>query len=85
MTSADHLQQDEAHDAAVDDRRDHGDRLDPELAGLPNSRPSADAVQRLLREDAGQQRADRAAEAVRGDDVERVVERASWRARAGAK
>ena len=33
------------------------------------------AVQRLLREDAGEERADRAAESVRGHDVERIVER----------
>ena len=39
---ADELQQHEAHDAAVDDRRADGDRLDHRAApGLPNSRPSA--------------------------------------------
>jgi hypothetical protein len=42
---------------------------------LPNSTPSATPFHAFSREDAGQQRADRAADAVRGDDVERVVER----------
>ena len=72
---ADELQQDEAHDAAVDDRRSDGRGLDAELRRVAEEQAVGDAVQRLLREDAGQQRADGAADAVRGDDVERVVER----------
>ena len=50
--------------------------------GLPKSSAVGDAVQRLLGENAGQQRADGAAHPVRRDDVERVVER-RLRARAG--
>ena len=46
----------------------------PSCAGLPNSSAVGDAVQALLREHAGQQRADGPADAVRRDDVERVVE-----------
>ena len=74
MTSADDLQQHEAHDAAVDDGRGDGDGLDAELPRIAEQQAVGDAVERLLREHAGQQRADRAAQAVRGDDVERVVE-----------
>ena len=48
--------------------------LDHELIRVAEERAVGDAVQALLREHAGQQRADRAADAVRGDDVERVVE-----------
>ena len=78
---ADQLQQHEAHDAAVDDRRADRDGLDPDLAGIAEQQAVGDAVEALLREDAGQQRADRAADAVRRDDVERVVQAASWRDR----
>ena len=46
----------------------------PSCRGLPNSAPSATPFQIFLREHAGQQRADDSADAVRGDDVERVVE-----------
>ena len=62
------------HDAAVDDRRADRHRLDAELRRVAEEQPVGDAVQALLREHAGQQRADRAADAVRRDDVERVVE-----------
>ena len=46
-----------------------------ELPGIPEQRAIERAIERLLGEHAGQQRAHRAAEAVRGDDIERVVER----------
>ena len=68
------LQQHEAHDTAVDDRGENGGRLNPELPRIAEEQSVGHAVERLLREDARQQRADRAAETVRGDDVERVVE-----------
>ena len=46
----------------------------PSCAGIAEEQAVGDAVERLLREDAGQQRADGAADAVRRDDIERVVE-----------
>ena len=61
--------------AAVGDRREDGRGLHHQLAGVAEQRAVGDAVERLLREHAGQQRADRAADAVRRDDVERIVER----------
>ena len=47
----------------------------PTWPGLPCSAPSNRPLRLLVGEDAGQERADRAADAVRRDDVERVVER----------
>ena len=62
--------------AAVDDRRAAtAAAWMPNCAGLPKSRPSATPFKRLLREHTGQQRTDRAADAMRRDDVERIVER----------
>ena len=58
----------------------HGDRLNPQLGGVAEQDAIGHAAPRLLGEDAGQQRADRAAHAVRRDDVEAVV-----KARAGAE
>ena len=46
----------------------------PSCAGIAEQQAVGDAVQALLREHPGQQRADRAAQTVRGDDVERIVE-----------
>ena len=67
-------QQHEGADAAVDDRREHRRGLDAELPRVAEERAVGHAVERLLREHAGQQRADRPADAVRGHDVERVIE-----------
>ena len=47
MHRADDLQQDEAHDAAVDDRRADGCRLDAELAGVAVEQAVGQAVQAL--------------------------------------
>ena len=66
---------DEAHDAAVGDRRKHGDDLDADLRRVAEQQAVAHAVERLLREHARQHRADRAAHAMGGDDVEGIIER----------
>jgi hypothetical protein len=57
------LEKDEAHSAAVDDGRRHCHRLNPELSGIAEEDAIGDAVQCVLGEDSGQQRADRAADA----------------------
>ena len=56
--------------SAVDDRRGHGRELDAQLRRVPEQQTVGDAVQAFLREHPGQQRADRAAETMRGNDVE---------------
>ena len=78
---ADQLQQHERHRAAVEDRRAHGDRLNPQLAGVAEQDAVGHAAPRLLGEDARQQRAHRAAHAVRRDDVEASRQGACGRGR----
>ena len=48
ITSADQLQQHEAHDAAVDDGRADRDGLNHQLPGIAEEQPVGDAVQGLL-------------------------------------
>ena len=61
--------------AAVGEHEQHADRTGSAIcAGLPASRPLGAAAPRRVGEHAGEHRAGRAAEAVRGHDVERVVE-----------
>ena len=62
-------------DAAVEHGAENGRALKEDLAGIAEQRAVERAVQRLLGEHAGEQRAHRAAEAVRGHDIERVVQR----------
>ena len=71
----DQLQEHETADAAVDG--DPRESLRPESAAAPDFRNSAPSwiPLRLFWRRAGEQRADRPPDPVRGDDVERVVER----------
>src|SRR5438477_3908276 len=71
----DELQDHERHDRRVDDRRGHRDCLDAELPGVAVDEPVLRAaVDRDGREDAGRERAPRAADAVHPEHVERVVD-----------
>src|SRR5687768_1811152 len=68
----DRPEDDERDRAAVDDGRDERNRLNADLPHVAEQRAGGgDAAPGLLREHAGEQRADHAADAVRGDDVER--------------
>ena len=58
----------------ISEVRGHGGELDQELPRVAIQRPIGNPVERLLREDAGQQRADRPAHTVRGEHVERIVQ-----------
>ena len=49
--------------------------LNQKLTGVAEEQPVGDAVERLVREHTRQQRANGAADAVRGNHVERIVER----------
>src|SRR5258705_908664 len=70
---ADELHEDEADPETVGGGRRNRDGLDPELAGIAVEQSVLDAVERLLREDARQQRADGSTNAMRGEYVERVI------------
>ena len=56
--------------AAVDDRRRDSRRLNSQLRRIAEEHAVGQAIQRLLREHARQERADRTADAMRSDDVE---------------
>src|SRR6185503_9431523 len=71
---ADQLEQDEAHAAAEHDRGSNRHCLDTDLAGIASDQSVEYAVDALLGEDAGQNRAHGSADAMRRDDVERIVE-----------
>ncbi len=73
MISIDHLQQDEAHDAAVDQGRDNGDELNPDLGANGHSLFQPGAAEARVGEDAGEDGADDAGDAVHAPDVERIV------------
>ena len=60
--------------AAPGDGGEAGDELDEELPRVAEEEPVGGRAPGGLGEDTGQQRADEPAEAVRGDDVEGVVE-----------
>jgi len=70
-----HFQNHERRDGAVDQRREHRDGLHAELLPVAgDDSVSAARIPIRSREHAGEQRADDAADTVRRDDVERVVE-----------
>ena len=69
----DDLDDHERRDRRVGDRRADGDELGDQLAGVAVDQ-AREGVDRGRREDAGRDRAERAADAVDGEDVERVVD-----------
>src|SRR5688572_17811559 len=70
----DKFQQRIAGGAAIHDRREDGDGLDSELRRVAKQQAVRHAVQALLRKHSGQERTHRAPDAMRRDNVERVVE-----------
>src|SRR5437870_4582978 len=76
----DELQDHEGHDRRVDDRRADGDRLDAELSRVAGEEAVLRrAVHGDRREDAGRERAPRAAHAVDSEDVEGIVDAETFR------
>jgi hypothetical protein len=69
------LEQHEADTPAVDGRGEHRSTLNQQLARVAIQETIRDTIDRLFGEHTGQQRADRSANAVRGQYVERVIER----------
>ncbi len=70
----DELDDDERGDDRVGDRRADGEQLGHDLAGVAVDQAAAEAVDRGRGEDAGGDRPERPADAVDGEDVERVVD-----------